>query len=312
MGQGFEVEKVMTGVKELGAFEWKERWIVVRSDRHAKKQQTGFLKQLEKVEKAVNATRPQTTESRADWERRLNKIISEQGFSEFLTVQVQETTRCQKHYLRPGRPTAQTPYRWEVESELTCRIERQVAAIEAHQHRMGWRIYVSNAGQSQMTLQNSIEYYRDEYTVERGFHRFKEGALPILPLFVRIDERIKGLVFILFLCLQVLTLIDFVARRELEKTGEKLAGLVPGNPKMATARPTAERLLEAFKGLHLFVEKRGDMIIGHIVEKLSPLQEKILRLLQIPKEIYDLSFITTRVKDDHAQPEGNIALAMAT
>ena len=312
IGQGFEVEKVMTGVKELGAFEWKERWIVVRSDRHAKKQQTGFLKQLEKVEKAVNATRPQTTESRADWERRLNKIISEQGFSEFLTVQVQETTRCQKHYLRPGRPTAQTPYRWDVESELTCRIERQVAAIEAHQHRMGWRIYVSNAGQSQMTLQNSIEYYRDEYTVERGFHRFKEGALPILPLFVRIDERIKGLVFILFMCLQVLTLIDFVARRELEKTGEKLAGLVPGNPKMATARPTAERLLEAFKGLHLFVEKRGDMIIGHIVEKLSPLQEKILRLLQIPKEIYDLSFITTRVKDDHAQPEGNIALAMAT
>ena len=107
-------------------------------------------------------------------------------------------------------------------------------------------------------------------------------------------------------------MIDFVARREWEKTGEKLAGLVPGNPKMATVRPTAERLLEAFKGLHLFVEKRGDMMVGHRVEKLSPLQEKILSLLQIPKEIYDLSFITTRVNDDHAQPEGNIPLAMAT
>ena len=53
-------------------------------------------------------------------------------------------------------------------------------------------------------------------------------------------------------------------------------------------------------------------MVGHIVEKLSPLQEKILSLLQIPKEIYDLSFITTRVNDDHVQPEGNIALAMAT
>ena len=195
MGQGFEVEKVMTGVDEQGAIEWKERWIVVRSDRHAKKQQTGFLKHLEKAEKAVKATRPKATESRADWERRLNKIISEQGVSEFLTVHVQETTRIQKHYLRPGRPTAQTPYRWEAESELSCRIERHVAAIEAHQHGMGWRIYVSNADQSQTTLQKSIEYYRDEYTVERGFHRFKEGALPILPLLVRIDERIKGLVF---------------------------------------------------------------------------------------------------------------------
>lgn len=307
IGQGFEVEKVMAGGDKPGGFEWTERWLVVRSDRHAKKQQTGFLRGLEKAEKAVNSSRPTATESRADWERRLNKILEEQGVSEFLKVHVQETTRATKHYLRPGRPTAQTPYRWEAESELSCRIERQVAAIAAHQHRMGWRIYVSNADQRRMTLQNSMEYYRDEYTVERGFHRFKEGALPILPLFVRIDERIKGLVFILFMCLQVLTLIDFVARRELEKTGEKLAGLVPGNPKMATARPTAERLLQAFKGLHLSVEKRGDIIVGHIVEKLSPLQEKILSLLQIPKEIYDLSFITTRVNDDHTQPEATIS-----
>jgi transposase len=150
------------------------------------------------------------------------------------------------------------------------------------------------------------------YTVERGFHRFKDGALPVLPLFVRIDERIKGLVFVLFMCLQVLTLIDFVARRELEKKGEKLAGLVPGNPKMATARPTAERLLEAFKGLHLFIEKRGDVVVGYLVEKLSPLQEKILNLLQIPKEIYDLSFITVEVKDDYDHSEDNIPLAVAT
>ncbi|MCK7582366.1 MAG: IS1634 family transposase [Chromatiales bacterium] len=312
IGQGFEVEKVMTGVDEQAAVKWTERWIVVRSDRHANKQQTGFLKRLEQAEKAVKSSQPKATESRADWERRLNKILEEQGVNEFLAVHVQETTRTKKHYLRPGRPTAHTPYCWEAESELSCRIEHHVAAIEAHQHRMGWRIYVSNADQGQMTLQQSMEYYRDEYTVERGFHRFKGGALPILPLFVRIDERIKGLVFILFLRLQVLTLIDFVARRELEKTGEKIAGLVPGNPKMATARPTAERLLQAFKGLHLVVEKRGDIIVGHIVEKLSPLQEKILSLLQIPKEIYDLSFITTRGNDDREQSEGNIALAMAT
>jgi hypothetical protein len=69
--------------------------------------------------------------------------------------------------------------------------------------------------------------------------------------------------------------MDFVASRELAKTGEKIAGLVPGNPKMAVARPTAERLLAAFEGIHLLVEKRGETITGYVVEKLSPLQEKI-------------------------------------
>ena len=190
----------MTGVGEPGAVEWKERGIVVRSDRHAKRQHTGFLKRLETAEKAVKSTPPQATESRADWERRLKKILEEQVVNQFLTVRVQETTRTQTPYLRPGRPTAQTPDRWEAESERSGRMERPVAAIEAHPHRRGWRIYVSNVDQSPMTLQKRVEYYRDEYTVERGFHRFKEGALPMLPLFVRSDERIKGLVFIWFMC----------------------------------------------------------------------------------------------------------------
>ena len=312
IGQGFEVTKVMTGQDESGEIQWTERWFVVHSDRHAKKQQAGFLNRLEKAEKAVKSSLPKTKESVAEWETRLKKIIEEQGLSQFLTIKTQETTRTVKHYLQPGRPTANTPCRYEVYSELSCTVERQVAAIEAHQQRLGWRIYVTNADPTRMTLQQSVKYYRDEYTVERGFHRFKGGSLPVLPLFVRIDERIKGLLFLLFMCLQVLTLMDFVARRELEKTGEKLAGLVPGNPKMATAQPTAERLLEAFKGLHLFVEKRGDVIVGYLVEKLTPLQEKILSLLHLPKEIYDLSFITARVKDDHDPAEDNIGLAVAT
>jgi hypothetical protein len=46
IGQGFEVEKVMTRQDELGEIQWKERWLVVHSDRHAKKQQAGFFKEF--------------------------------------------------------------------------------------------------------------------------------------------------------------------------------------------------------------------------------------------------------------------------
>ena len=125
------------------------------------------------------------------------------------------------------------------------------------------------------------------------------------------SERIKGLVFLLFMALQILTLIDFVASRELAKAGEKIAGLVPGNPKIAVARPTAERLLAAFEGIHLFVEKKGDTITGYVVEKLSPLQEKILTLLQIPKEIYNLSFSKVQIENDNDLVENDVGLAMA-
>jgi hypothetical protein len=46
--------------------------------------------------------------------------------------------------------------------------------------------------------------------------------------------------------------MEFVVRRELAENQEKLAGLVPGNPKMATARPTAERLLSRLLNLIVF------------------------------------------------------------
>jgi len=71
-------------------------WIVVRSDRHAKKQQTGFFKAFGAAEKAVKSTPPKARKS-GDWERRLNKILEEQGLINS-HVCVQETTRTQKHY----------------------------------------------------------------------------------------------------------------------------------------------------------------------------------------------------------------------
>jgi hypothetical protein len=59
---------------------------------------------------------------------------------------------------------------------------------------------------------------------------------------------------LLTIALQVLTLMAFVSRKELAKNDESISGLVPGNPKMKTTRPTAERLLSQFDNRHLLVE----------------------------------------------------------
>ncbi len=115
-----------------------------------------------------------------------------------------------------------------------------------------------------------------------------------------------------YIALQALTPIEVVVRRELAKTDENLAGLVPGNPKNAQTKPTVERLLAAFKELNLFIQRQGDTIVGHLVEKLSHLQENILSILKIPKEIYNLSFIKIRTDKEIDQVETNFNLAIAT
>ena len=98
------------------------------------------------------------------------------------------------------------------------------------------------------------------------------------------------MMLLLTIALQVLTLIEFVSRKELSERQETLSGLVPGNPKIKTEHPTAERLLAQFDNLHLLMEEKGKDISGVVVEVLTSLQKKILALLKLPETIYDLSF----------------------
>ena len=126
---------------------------------------------------------------------------------------------------------------------------------------------------------------------ERGYHRFKKGSLPVLPLLVRLPERIAGLMLLLMIALQALTLLEFVAQQALAEQGEELAGLVPGNPKMKTAHPSAERLLARFDNLHLLLERTEDGWEGELVESLTPLQRRILTILRVPEHVYNLSFL---------------------
>ena len=103
--------------------------------------------------------------------------------------------------------------------------------------------------------------------------RMREGAIPVLPLLIRIPVRSMGLLVVLLLGLQVLTLLELVARLSLAERNEEIAGLVPGNPKMRTAAPTGERLLAAFGNLHLLALPADGRLQTRLVETLSSLQQ---------------------------------------
>ncbi len=210
--------------------------------------------------------------------------------AEFLQVRVDETTATHKRYLTPGRPAPDTPFTVETSSRLSLTVTRDEKALATARELAGWRIHVSNASPQQMDLIGSVRYYREEWLVEHGFHRFKKGDLPALPLYLHLPDRIRGLMLLLLIALQALTLIDFVAQRSLTAENTSIAGLVPGNPKMKTDHPSAERLLAAFDKLHLLISETDDLASGYLLEPLSALQSRILQLLHLPSSIYQLTF----------------------
>lgn len=84
------------------------------------------------------------------------------------------------------------------------------------------------------------------------FDPVKGGQLTVAPLYLRDDDRLRGLLLLLDIALRVLTLSEFVVRRDLAVTGEKFKGLYEGNPNRATDQPTRERLLKAFHNITLY------------------------------------------------------------
>ena len=136
-----------------------------------------------------------------------------------------------------------------------------------------------------LSLAGAVNCYRQEWQPEHGFHRLKGGMLAITPLFLKDDNRIRGLLLLLGIALRALTLTEFVVRRGLASTGETLKGLYSGNTNRATDQPTAERLLKAFDDITLYRHESATKMWYEVTE-LSPLQRRILHLMQIPESVY--------------------------
>jgi transposase len=293
VGRGFEVSRTMSGTLEEGtAHTWTERWLVTRSDALARRRQKTWEKRLQSAQSKLSGLKVKKGESAAAVLARAESIVKRHKMSGIITVQVHETVSEEKRYIGPGRPGPNRPFELHKVSQVQVTFERDAIAWDETLALAGWRIYVTSVLLDALSLDQAITYYRDEWLVERGYHRFKGGSLPVLPLWIRLPERIRGLMLLLLFALQALTLMDFIARRELAKGEETLAGLVPGNPKMKTAQPTAERMLARFQNLHLMVKHTETSIVGEIVESLTPLQQRILELLGIPETVYAIEFST--------------------
>ena len=166
-----------------------------------------------------------------------------------------------------------------------CAVHRQEEAIAAHSETLGWRAYVTNAPAAHRTLAQAVLAYRDEWLIERGFHRLKGAPLSLDPLFVKRDDQVTGLIHLLTIAVRMLTLIEFVVRRQLKQNQELLTGLIPNNPNKGIDNPTTERLLKAFDNISLTVVHLPDQVIRHVTP-LTALQLRILALLGLSYTVY--------------------------
>jgi transposase len=292
LAEGYEIERRVAAEEDGKTVEWRERVIIAHSETYAKTLKRGLEQRLSRATAELQALTPAPARGKRQIRDEsvlvaaAEAILKARNVVGLLSYTFERQEKRQIRYVgrgrgNPNRPTRETV---QVRYQITA-VNRQEDAISALHKTMGWRAYVTNAPAEELTLEQALLVYRDEWLIERGFHRLKGAPLSLDPMFVKRDDQVIGLTNLLSMGVRLLTLIEFVIRQKLKQGREKLVGLHAENPKKGTDTPTTERLLKAFNNITLTIVHLPGQAIHHVTP-LTPLQTRILELLGLSPTIY--------------------------
>jgi len=292
LAEGYERTRVHKAQVEGQTLEWTERVLVVHSEVYADIMTRGLERRLANATTKLKDLTPPRGRGKRQIEDEetlvaaADAILRTHRVEGLLSYTFERQVEQQVKYVGRGRGAAGRPRQVveRVRYQITA-VLRDEAAITALQQTFGWRAYVTDLPVERLSLCEAVLTYREEWQIERGFHRFKGAPLSISPLFVKRDDQVTGLIRLLSIAVRLLTLIEFVVRRALKQEQSQLVGLHAENPKKGTDKPTTERLLKAFLGINLTIIQFPDRVVHHVTP-LSSLQERILTLLGLSPDIY--------------------------
>ena len=288
----FEVTRPQSTVVDGAEVTWTERLLVVRSYSYMNSMLAGLRRRLDKAEAALVALTPprQRGKKQIQEEAELRSAIEEieqkykvKGFFDYTYTQEVAERQIRVYKDKPARVERKVRY------QLTVR--RNLDAIAEAESEAGWRIYATNAPALRLSLTNAVLTYRDQIVQENVFRRLHGKVLSITPLYVQREDHARGLVHLLTIGARLLALGEYLAREALAQEGEELAGVYAGNPNRSTPRPTTERMLKAFEGIHLIIfpqeaQAEHDKHVSTILTDLRPVHERILALLGLQTSLF--------------------------
>lgn len=274
---GYEVEREQEWCNEEQT-KWTERVIVYRSFEFAKSEIALFEKKLKKVEKELLKLTPSPTKgSRQFYDESklieaINKIIIKYEMSNLISV---------KHKIES----------YNKKIRYVVQVERNEAEIAKEKRLCGWRLMATNAPKEKLSLSQAILNYRQEWTLERCFKILKKSHLGISPLYLRKQERLKGITRLLSIGIRLITLLEYSISKNLKEVKETVKGLDVAHPNKATATPTACSILKKFcrEKINLSqidIEGKNYWDLSRIGEDLI----KVLKYLKIPLGIYKAEY----------------------
>src|SRR5947209_7487363 len=194
IAEGYERTVTLSSAVRGKTITWTERHLIVRSLRQAKAAQEALQARLTKAQAALGQLNEHKQGKKrytdvTSLQHAATAILKEQRVEGLFSVTIEEQVEARTVRAYGGRPATV-----QVARALSLRWAMDEQAVGEAMRRCGWRVYATNYAKEDLSLEQAVLAYREEYLVERGFGRLKGKPLSLTPMYLQIEQRAIGLV----------------------------------------------------------------------------------------------------------------------
>jgi len=203
------------------------------------------------------------------------------GVKDFLDVRIITERKQIKVKVSPGRPSINSVYKnkWEFKHRIQWELNKQALA-EASKID-GIFPLITN---TDLEACEVLRKYKSQPFLEKRMYT-KKTVLEVAPVFLKKEKRIEAILFLYFVALMIVSLIERKIRMNMAKENiEKLPILPQG---MNSKKPTWNNIRYFFRNVHYSEIIRDGDPIQTMLQGLTDLHKEINRLLEVPSSVYN-------------------------
>lgn len=245
---------------------------------------------LNQAEKYLEELKPKLNKyylkTREQIQGEINKNLK--GISELFNIQIIEKKDIIKKKIGKGRVGKNTQYQDEEVISYAITFERNENAIKAEKKIDGLFPLVTNIPSTEKSSKEILTIYKQQPHLEKRFATMK-SILEVAPMFLKLPRRIEAMLFLYFIALMVITLMERRIRKSMEEQEIEKLPILP--QQMNTEAPTWNNIRYFFNNVFVFVQEDMNKVAHFLVKGFSKMHEKVLKLLNVPIHIFNISTV---------------------
>jgi len=258
------------------------RIIWVHSSSKQEEDKTRRQKKIDKAIAALQELSPKLNKyhlkTKKESRAAVNQICT--GVKDFLDVRILTERKQIKVKVSPGRPSLKSVYKnkWEFRHRIEWELNKGAIA-EASKEDGLFPLITNTALEACEVL---IKYKSQPFLEKRMYT--KKTVLQVAPVFLKKEKRIEAILFLYFVALMIVSLIERKIRMNMAKANIEKLPILP--QAMNSKKPIWNNIKYFFRNVHYSEIIQDGVCIQSMVKGLSDLHKQINRLLDVPSSVY--------------------------